>query len=59
MLPATLLTTTYGNVPYFAQKYKFVKHPKNEISPENVQSLQHQQQAVEKVITREWLEEIQ
>lgn len=59
ILLAALITTTFGNIPYFAQKNEFVDHAQNEISPENVQSLEHQQEAIEEVITREWLEEIQ
>lgn len=59
ILPATFITTAFGNIPYFAQEDEFVEHPQNEISPENVQCLQHHQEAIEEVITREWLEEIQ
>lgn len=59
ILPATLITIIFQNSSYFAQEDEFVEHPQNEISPENVQCLQHQQEAIEEVISREWLEEIQ
>lgn len=46
-----MLMLFISSTPHLAHEHKLVDHTQDEISPEDVQSLQHEQQCVEEIIT--------
>lgn len=55
--PWIIIDEFNNNSSYLAHEHKLIDHAQDEISPKDVQELQHKQESIEEIIPKKWLEE--